>query len=96
MFNLTDAQLSEVRRILSEHIGKDGVLVFGSRVKGTDRHYSDLDLAVPGPLEFSKLGRLQDAFEFSELPFRVDVVDMEAVSPKFKEVLLKDGVLFPL
>ncbi|MFZ4509266.1 MAG: nucleotidyltransferase family protein [Fimbriimonas sp.] len=64
------------RKILSELLADylpagTKVLAFGSRVKGTARPASDLDLVVftssPG------VSDLREAFEESNLPFRVDL-----------------------
>ena len=63
--------------------------VFGSRINGTAKNYSDLDLVVVGPAELDDdtLRRLREAFEESDLPFRVDVLDWRAVSPSFRTVI---------
>ena len=65
------------------------VRVFGSRVKWTAKDYSDLDLAVIGSSRFDlrEMRRLTEAFEESDLPIRVDVVDWHAISEGFKRVI---------
>jgi len=65
------------------------VRAFGSRVNGTNREYSDLDLAIVGEekLGISVLGDVQEAFMESTIPFRVDVLDYNAVSEKFRKVI---------
>ncbi|MCS6772359.1 MAG: nucleotidyltransferase domain-containing protein [Kiritimatiellae bacterium] len=70
------------------------VLAFGSRVEGNAKAYSDLDLAIVGErvLPFKTVWRLREAFEESDLPFRVDVVDWHAVSEKFRDVIKKRSV----
>ncbi len=67
------------------------VRAFGSRVDWTAKDYSDLDLAVrgSGTLKTGVLGRLKEAFEESDLPFRVDVLDWHATSPEFQKVIEK-------
>lgn len=83
------AHLDEIRRILSEHVPGFEVIAFGSRVRGDARPWSDLDLAVSGPatLHWNDLGKLTEAFQESELPFRVEVMDWDTASPEFKRAI---------
>jgi type I restriction enzyme S subunit len=72
------------------------VWVFGSRAKNTARPTSDLDLAIDAgrPLTREESGALQDAFEESDLPYSVDVVDLHAVTPSFLAIIDRDKVMF--
>ena len=68
-------------------------VVFGSRADGTARRYSDIDVGLAGePLTFEQLGRLTEALEDSELPYRVDLVNLAETSPEFREVALRTAV----
>jgi len=89
MIDLTDEQLRIVRTILAEWTPAAEVRAFGSRVNGTARKHSDLDLAIVGDgrMDTHTLNRLREAFEESELPFRVDVLDWNAVSDSFRKVI---------
>ncbi|MDA8429782.1 MAG: nucleotidyltransferase domain-containing protein [Geobacteraceae bacterium] len=68
---------------------QQGGNTFGSRVPGTSKPFSDLDLAVIGKtqLDFRQLAALNDAFAESNLPFRVDVVDWAASGEAFRGIL---------
>ena len=46
MLNLSDDQLSLLRHLLSSHVPDVKVWAFGSRVKGTAKAWSDLDLSL--------------------------------------------------
>lgn len=89
MLDLTPDQLAEVRQILQLQIPERTVRVFGSRVNGTAKPFSDLDLVVMGdaPLEFRQLAALKDAFAESNLPFRVDIVDWATTSAEFRAII---------
>lgn len=91
MIDLNPHHLETVRRILVEHVPQCEVRAFGSRVNSTAKDYSDLDLAVvtPGKLRDDTLRLLKEAFEESDLPFRVDVLDWHATSPQFQKVIEK-------
>jgi predicted nucleotidyltransferase len=91
MIDLSPKHRETVKRILAEYVPESEVRVFGSRVAGTLKDYSDLDLAIvgPGELDSDVMMRLREAFEESDLPIRVDVLDWRAVSPSFREVIDK-------
>ncbi len=92
MIDLKPHHLEEVQQILAEHVPDCEVRVFGSRAKWTAREYSDLDLAIVGdePLDWRVLGRLQDAFEESDLPITVDVLDWHTTSQSFQKKIDSD------
>ena len=89
MIDLNPKHLETVQHILSKHVPGCEVRAFGSRVKWTAKDYSDLDLAVVGSRRFNprEMHRLTEAFEESNLPIRVDVVDWYAISEGFKRVI---------
>ena len=80
---LTPAQARTVRSIIHRVLPGARVRVFGSRATGRARPFSDLDLLLlePPRLTWAQRADLRDLFEASELPFRVDVVEAEALPP---------------
>ncbi|MGN7611346.1 nucleotidyltransferase family protein [Magnetococcales bacterium HHB-1] len=91
MIDLAPQYLKTVKQILAKHVPDCEVRAFGSRVQGTARNYSDLDLAVvgKGKIERRRLNRLVEAFEESDLPIRVDTLDWWAVPETFRGVIEK-------
>jgi len=75
--------------IIQEHAPDCRVLAFGSRQNGTAKNYSDLDLAFVGKdkLGLARRFQLENAFSESDLPFRVDVLDYNALSPEFRTIV---------
>ena len=63
--------------------------VFGSRVTGLAKKYSDLDLAIISEkkLPVTVLYSLKEDLEQSDLPFRADILDWQAISDEFKKVI---------
>jgi len=66
------------------------VYVFGSRVDGTAREYSDLDLAIdfngqkmPSNIKYE----LKSFFEVSNIRMKVDIVDLNDISENFKKII---------
>lgn len=67
--------------------------LFGSRVTGRARRFSDLDLAILGDgLDWATASRLAEVFSESDLPIRVDIVDYAVASPAFRAIIDRDGV----
>lgn len=92
MIDLSPDHLKTVRRILAEQAPGCEVRAFGSRVTWTAKDFSDLDLAIVGAaaLDWGTLGRLREAFEESDLPIQVDVLDWHSISLSFQEVIERD------
>ncbi|MBL1376217.1 hypothetical protein [Zobellella iuensis] len=57
------------------------------------RPYSDLDLLLTGPDKIPRalLFQLEEAFEQSALPYRVDILDAHRIAPSFLSLILEDG-----
>jgi predicted nucleotidyltransferase len=72
--------------------------VFGSRATGRARPYSDLDILIssPTPLDWRARADLQDAFEASNLPFRVDVVEEARLAPSLAPRVLAERQSLPV
>ncbi len=84
-----------VQRILLQKLPGREVWAFGSRVKGTAKPYSDLDLVVLGeePLPLALQASLAEAFDDSDLPWRVDVVDWATTSERFRALMAQCKVV---
>ena len=92
----SSANLDIVCDILSKYLPPGfRVWVFGSRAKHTTTHASDLDLAVEGtrPLDRGILTDLGIAFDDSDLPYTVDVIDLKSVGINFKKIIDREKIL---
>ena len=89
MIDVKPEQLSEIKRILSEHVPGWEARAFGSRVTGRAKPWSDLDLAIagPAPLGWQDVALLLEVFQGSTLPFRVDALDWHDVSSAFQAII---------
>ena len=61
--------------------------VFGSRVKGTSHKFSDLDLLYFEEIPPKVLSQLEEEFEESDLPFKVDLVNYHRCDEDFKQCI---------
>ncbi|MCY3924573.1 MAG: restriction endonuclease subunit S [bacterium] len=93
--DLNPRSLQTVERILADYVPHCEVRAYGSRARWEARDYSDLDLAVvgDGPLDRRIVGDLREAFEESDLPIRVDVVDWHAIDDAFRRRIEPDSVV---
>jgi uncharacterized protein len=68
--------------------------VFGSRATGRARRYSDLDLAIDAgrPLTLDEIARLAEAFSDSDLPYKVDLVDLRNVNDCWRQTIVAEFV----
>ena len=93
--DISPGDLETVQRILQEHVPELEVRAFGSRVSWTARETSDLDLALmtTEPLDLLCVAEMREAFDESDLPFRVDLVDWASTSENFRKVIEKEYVV---
>ena len=89
---LSPEHLRMVREVLAHWLPDAQVLAFGSRVSGTARKFSDLDLTIVSstPLDWRLLGKVRDAFEDSDLPICVDWSQADA---GFKATVERQGMV---
>ena len=90
VLDMSDEHRRMVRVILREHLpGDTQVWVFGSRVNGRARRYSDLDLAIDAGrrLTIDETAILREAFDECDLPYRVDLVDWHAIDDRFRDII---------
>ena len=90
MIDLSPNHLKTVRQILAEHVPACEVRAFGSRVTQSAKKYSDLAVVGVTALDRNTLARLKEAFEDSDLPILVDVLDWQEISQSFREIIAKD------
>ena len=89
MIDIHPDHLEIITDILKQFAPGCEVRAFGSRVTGMAKKHSDLDLAVAGKqkIDHKQMSQLKEAFEESDLPFRVDVLDWNGISPEFRQVI---------
>lgn len=95
MIDLAPHHLATVRDILAQHVPDYEVRAFGSRAKWEGQDHSDLDLAIvrEDDENGSAIECLKEAFEDSDLPIRVDILDWHAITEDFREAIESDCVV---
>ena len=86
LIDLTPAQRRSILRLIEVHLPRTDVWAYGSRVKWTSQPASDLDLvAFADPEQRRQVADLREAFEESDLPFRVDLLVWDEIPEAFQE-----------
>jgi predicted nucleotidyltransferase len=95
VLDIEPQDLALVRAVLAKHVPEIEVRAIGSRVKGTARKFSDLDLVLMTDrrLDLLRFLDLKDAFSDSDLPYLVDIVDWAATSPSFRGIIERENVV---
>ncbi len=91
---LTPAQQNIIENLLQRRLPETEIWAYGSRVKGTAKPWSDLDLVVfANSDQRNAVAELREAFEESDLPFRVDLFIWNDIPESFRENIEKEHVV---
>ena len=84
--DLTGRQYKIIKTLIAQHLPDTTVWAYGSRVKWASKPQSDLDLvAFSSKKQTLQIASLREAFEESDLPFRVDLLVWDEIPEKFHE-----------
>ncbi|KKU80769.1 hypothetical protein A2875_04845 [Candidatus Gottesmanbacteria bacterium RIFCSPHIGHO2_01_FULL_46_14] len=88
-----DEALLFIKKTLRTHLPDPSYrfFLFGSRVTGYARRFSDFDIGIEGetPVSPNTMGVIKEELEESNLPYKVDIVDFSTVDPEFRNLALK-------
>ena len=92
--DLKPEHLRIVCDILARQLPGCEVQLFGSRANGTAKPHSDIDLVIMGDelLPVTTMRILRDAFDDSDLPFQVDIVEWAGTSEEFRKVIALSAI----
>ncbi len=92
--DITAEQRRTVLALLNRHLSDTAAWACGSRVKGISRPASDLDLVVfARPEQSAQVAELREAFEESDLPFRVDLFVWDETPESFRKHIEAEHLL---
>ncbi len=91
MIGVSDGEMDTIVETLRNCDFDGEVRAFGSRYNGGATSYSDLDLAIvtvdKKPLSMMEMAKVREAFDESELPYRVDVLDYWGIGSEFRDMI---------
>lgn len=75
--------------------GDFDVILFGSRIQGNWRKYSDLDVCLKSKnlIPMSTISELKEKFDDSSLIFTVDLVDYNRCDSSFQNIIDTSGLM---
>ncbi len=92
--DMTAEQRKTVLSLLSGHLPDTEAWVYGSRIRWTSRPESDLDMVVfATPEQARGVSDLCEAFEESNLPFRVDLFVWDQAPESFRKQIQREHVV---
>lgn len=90
--HLPEQYATQVRELLRQYIPEAEVWAYGSRVRGDCYNASDLDLVARFPptekRDVFRLNAIGEAFQESNLPIIVQIVDWNGIPESFREEIL--------
>lgn len=95
--DVSPSELENVKALIRHFLPDTEAWVYGSRIKGNAHAASDLDLVVfSSPKQTRQVSDLKEAFDESNLPFRVDLFAWNDVPESFrKNIAAEKRILIP-
>jgi len=87
---------SAILKAIAYHFPEAKVILFGSRARGTNKHGSDIDLAldIGKPIKLHDMARIRVTLENLPIALEMDIVDMHNVSGELKQRILHEGIVW--
>ncbi|MXX06325.1 MAG: hypothetical protein F4Z71_06140 [Gammaproteobacteria bacterium] len=93
--DLSVQEQETVRKLLARFLPNTETWVYGSRVRWTSRPESDLDMVVfTTPEQAGAVSKLREAFDESDLTFRVDLFVWDNVPQEFRREIVREHIVF--
>lgn len=91
MIDLEEKYIDFIKNTISSMIHNYKLYIFGSRAKNRAKKYSDIDLAIDSQELTPQIKtKLEFTFENSTLPYEVDIINLNDIDNKFKDLIQKD------
>jgi len=85
-------RMDDVKDLLCRYFPDSRIYLFGSRARGEESVYSDIDIAVENARSLKReLSLFREAIEASNVPYKVDIVELRS-APHLKQIIAKEGI----
>lgn len=92
---ITPKQRETLIALFDRHLPNTSAWAYGSRVKGSSKPSSDLDVVVfTRPDQRGHVSALREALDESSLPFRVDLFEWDEIPENFRASIEQEHVVF--
>lgn len=91
---LTQEHETFIIQTIKNFFPKAEIIVFGSRITGKHKKYSDVDICIKADkaLDLSKWSQMEEVFAESALTVLVDISDYHLLTEDFRKHVLNTGV----
>ena len=94
MIDLEQKYIEFIKETVSSMLHNYKLYIFGSRVKNRAKKYSDIDLAIDSQeLTPQTKSKLEATFDNYTLPYEIDIIDLNSIDDKFKNLIKDELVL---
>jgi uncharacterized protein len=82
--------------VLSALFPNATIYLFGSRARGTHYERSDIDIALDTGIRLEQVdvGEARDMLNESNIPYKIDVVDVRGVHESMRKNILEEGIVW--
>ncbi len=95
-FGLTEKEFSTLNTLLLTPMRSKGaeIWIFGSRARGDHKKFSDIDILYDSKSQELSydVSCMKESLEDSDLPYKVDIVDLKYLADSYKTSVLKDRI----
>jgi len=90
--------LEQIKGIIFQEIGRKPiqVILYGSRASGNNHQTSDVDIALlsANRIDQGFISHLKEKLEESNVPYKIEIVDLNNVSSVFRKEVITKGVIW--
>ena len=90
--------IAELKKIILDDLQNENVkiILYGSRARGDNHYTADVDIGFIPREKFNtiKITLLREKLENSNIPYKVDIVNLNTVSADFKNEIMKDAIVW--
>jgi predicted nucleotidyltransferase len=84
--------IQDLKKFLLEKFPREHIYLFGSRARGDESVYSDIDIAIESSHVLSdRLSQVRFEIEESLIPYKVDLVELSK-APYLRTIIQKEGI----
>ncbi len=83
-------------KIIQKYLPKSKIYLFGSQATNKATDASDIDLALDNatPVPFNIMMSILAEIDETVIPVKIDLVDLNGVAESFKQVILREGIVW--
>lgn len=96
MYPLDEKTKNKIIAIISVLIPNAKIYLFGSRARGTNAQYADIDIALDAGKKLSNIDvdEVKSMLNESNIIYKIDVVDIHQVNDLMKQQILEERIIW--